>query len=434
MIIALLIPDNRENFRDYNLKEPYFGTAPTALLEGFAILHQEEKQETGVEGADGRSPGKVEPFEIHIISCTQQPMPGPEKLAPNIWFHSLHVPKIGWLRTGYQGCVRAVRKKLREIKPDLVHAQGTERDCAISAVLAPYPRLLTIHGNLRLIRKQVGFSPFSAMWFQSFLEGYVVPRFDGVICITNYTKDAVVHEVPRTWVVPNAVDPAFLALGQQRLSNANVRPSTLDTRLTPSNSSFSIQASSLEPSPILLCVANIDARKNQNDFIRSLDSLAGKMSFQVRFFGKCGDDDYAREFQQLIASRLWCHYGGMIGREALKAEFQKATLLALPTHEDNCPMVVLEAQAAGVPVAASKVGGVPDLVEDEVTGLLVNPQDPVTFCTAVERLLVNDHSLRERLALAAHQKAVEQYHPRVIARKHLEIYEAVIHKKSNHVR
>jgi glycosyltransferase involved in cell wall biosynthesis len=234
--------------------------------------------------------------------------------------------------------------------------------------------------------------------------------------------------------VPNAVDPAFLALGQQRLSNANVRPSTLDTRLTPSNSSFSIQASSLEPSPILLCVATIDARKNQNDFIRSLDSLAGKMSFQVRFFGKCGDDDYAREFQQLIASRLWCHYGGMIGREALKAEFQKATLLALPTHEDNCPMVVLEAQAAGVPVAASKVGGVPDLVEDEVTGLLVNPQDPVTFCTAVERLLVNDHSLRERLALAAHQKAVEQYHPRVIARKHLEIYEAVIHKKSNHVR
>jgi hypothetical protein len=67
-------------------------------------------------------PRTAPPFEIHVISCTQQPLSAPEKLAPNIWFHPLHVSKWGWLRTGYQGCVRAVRQKLKEIQPDIVHA------------------------------------------------------------------------------------------------------------------------------------------------------------------------------------------------------------------------------------------------------------------------------------------------------------------------
>jgi glycosyltransferase involved in cell wall biosynthesis len=304
-----------------------------------------------------------------------------------------------------------VRQKLKDIQPDLVHAQGTERDCALSAVLSPYPRLLTIHGNLRLIKKQVGFRPFSAMWLQSYLEGLVVPRFNGVICITNYTREAVEHEVPKTWVVPNAVDPSFLALGEKRLSDASDRPSTLDSRLK---------------TPIILVVANIDPRKNQNAFIKALDPLARSMSFEIRFFGSCGESDYAKQFKELIASRPWCYYGGMLGREELRSQFEQADMLVLPTHEDNCPMVVLEAQAAGVPAIASNVGGVPDLIEDGVTGLLADPENPVTFYTAVEKLLINDGSLREQLARSAHQKALEQYHPRVIARKHLDIYRAAL--------
>lgn len=249
MRVALLTTDSREHFRDYRSQKPYFGTAPQALLQGFGML-------SGVE--------------VHVLSCTQQPMPAPEKLASNIWFHSLHVPRSGWLRTGYQGCVRAVKKKLKEIQPDLVHAQGTERDCAMSATFSPCPKLLTIHGNLRRIKKKIGFRPFSALWLQSYLEGLVVPQFDGVICITNYTREAVEDEVPKTWVVPNAVDPSFLELGQQRIYDSGSRPSTLDFR---------------PRCPIILCVANIDPRKNQNDFIRALDPLAKKLSFDVRFFG-----------------------------------------------------------------------------------------------------------------------------------------------------
>src|ERR1051325_8086066 len=101
MVVVQLITDNREPFRQYDQPTPWFGTAPEALLQGMAPRND---------------------VKVHIVSCTQRPMvSSPEKLAENIWFHSLHVPKIGWLRTLYQGCIRAMRQKIRELQPDIVH-------------------------------------------------------------------------------------------------------------------------------------------------------------------------------------------------------------------------------------------------------------------------------------------------------------------------
>src|ERR1043165_2262439 len=130
MRVALLTTDNREFFKDYGCRTPYFGTAPEALLQGFALNKE---------------------IEIHVVSCTRVAMQSPEKLAPNIYFHSVCVPKIGWMRTMFAGCIRAARKKLNQIRPDLVHGQGTEEYCSISAVLSGYPNVMTIHGNMRLI-------------------------------------------------------------------------------------------------------------------------------------------------------------------------------------------------------------------------------------------------------------------------------------------
>src|SRR6185436_9154325 len=104
--VALLTTDSREHFRDYDCPTPYFGSAPEALLEGLAAIPE---------------------VEVHVISCLQRRIPSPEKLHPNIFYHGLYVPKLGWMRTAYQGCVRAVRQRLEQIRPDLVHGQGTER-------------------------------------------------------------------------------------------------------------------------------------------------------------------------------------------------------------------------------------------------------------------------------------------------------------------
>src|SRR5437867_2758233 len=127
MRIAILTTDNREHYKDYANPVPHFGTAPDALLQGFALLPD---------------------VEVHVVSCVRARLKSPEKLAPNIFFHSLYVPKLGWMRTLFWGCVQAVRRKFKEIRPDLVHGQGTERDCAISAIASGLPNVVTIHGNM----------------------------------------------------------------------------------------------------------------------------------------------------------------------------------------------------------------------------------------------------------------------------------------------
>ena len=380
MKIAILTTDNREQMADYGATVPYFGTAPEALLQGFA---------------------KIPEVEVHVVSCTRKPMKSPEKLADNIWFHSVYVPKVGWLRTSYQGCVRAVRRKLKTINPDIVHGQGTERDCSMSAVFSKFPNVLTIHGNMRLIAELNKAKTFSFLWLAAQLEKATLPRTRGVICITRYTQDAVKDLAKNTWLLPNAGDQSFFEIQPE--------PDELKT---------------------ILCVGLVCYRKNQNEFIKALDPLAAKNKFKVVFLGAISSEEgYGPEFNDLLAKRPWCEYAGFADREKLKEYFKKAYMIALPSLEDNCPMVVLEAMAAGVPVVAANVGGVPDLVEDGKTGLMCDPLNAESMRNAIGKMLENP-ALAKELAANARQQAREKFHPLVVAKRHVEIYQEVLSKPS----
>jgi len=381
MRICLLTTDSREHFRNHARPDPYFATAPAALLQGLASFPD---------------------VETHVVSCVQQPVNSPPKLAPNIYYHSLVVPQFGWMRSGFQGCIRAVRKKLRQIQPDIVHGQGTERDCAISAVFSGFPNVLTIHGNMRLIVKLNQERPFSYFWLAAKVEAFVLPRTNGIVCITNYTRDAVKDLAQRTWVVPNAADKSF----------------------------FDLQAAPDESiPPIGLCVGTICPRKNQNAFIRALDPLAKTKKFKIIFASEPVQGPYGKEFQELVRERPWCEHIGYLDREQLKTRLAAASFVALPTREDNCPMVVLEGMAAGVPVLASKAGGIPDLIEPEKTGLLFDPERPESFQSGIERIITN-RAWAHQLAAEAKSEALRRFHPEVIARRHLEIYREVLGQSS----
>ncbi len=375
MKIALVTSDAREIYREYEKPEPYFGTAPAALMQGLA---------------------QIPDVEVHVISCTQRRVGAPEKLAGNTWFHSVHAPGIGWLRTGYQGCIRAVRKQLRVIRPDIVHAQGTERDCAMCGAFSGYPSVLTIHGNMRQIARITRPRPFSYYWLMARLEGFVLPRFDGVVCITHHTRAMVGEKARRTWVVPNAVDPLFFQV--------NAAP---------------------EGTPTLLCVGTICANKNQIRLVHALDPLAGAGSLRMVFLGRADEDSYGKEFLHMVSQRPWCQFGGFADRDSLRQMLRTTALLVLPSLEDNCPMVVLEAMAAGVPVLAAKVGGLPDLIEEGTTGLFCDPLDAATIASAVKRVLA-EPAFGRQLAFQAKERAHARFHPLAIARRHMEIYREVL--------
>lgn len=383
MRIVQLTNDNREIQRKYHLDNPKFGPAPEALLEGFKAL-----------GGD---------VEIHVVSCLQQvPRQSPTKLADNIFFHPLHVPKIGWLRTGYQGCIRAVRRKLREIQPDIVHGQGTERDCAMCAVYSGYPNVLTIHGNMRLVAKVLGSKSFTYYWFAAILEEHCLRRTDGVVAISSYTESNISSSARRSWLLPNAVHPSFFGIRRQP---------DLPHRI--------------------LCPANIGTRKNQLGLIEALDPLAKEASFRLIFAGSGVEaDPYFKRFVQAVAGRSWCEYLGPLDRRALQDQMARATCGVLSSFEDNCPMVVIEAAAAGVPFTASSVGGVPDLIKHGQTGMMFDPHRPQSIRDAVFSIIQKSH-FAEKLAATAHTRALSLFSAKHIAEEHVAIYRQVINKSSS---
>jgi glycosyltransferase involved in cell wall biosynthesis len=378
MKVVQLTTDAREHHKDYNNPQPFFGTAPEALLEGFKTIPSE--------------------VEVHVVSCLQKPpISSPTKLGANIYYHALHVPNIGWMKTGYLGCSRAVRRKLREIKPDIVHGQGTERDCAITAVRSGYPNVLTIHGNMRLVAAFLEAKPFTYYWLATKLEQYCLRRTSGVVAISTYTQKNVAAATRKTWLLHNAVHPSYFDL--QRSPGV---------------------------APHIVCVAQIGARKNQIQLMKSLDILAAEQEFNLRFAGGGSEGDpYFHQFLAEVKQRSWCTYLGPLQRSRLQAELSRAALLVLPSFEDNCPMVILEAAAAGVPVAASEVGGIPDLIEHGKTGLLFDPHQPDTILDALRSIVVNS-KLGCDLAASARVHAMNCFSAESVARKHVSIYKEVL--------
>jgi glycosyltransferase involved in cell wall biosynthesis len=371
LVIAMVLSDEREVFRHYSVDKPFFGTAPAALLEGLERFPH---------------------CEVHLISCLQQPVRSPSRLADNIYFHALRVPKIGWLKSGYMGCIGAVRKQLRALKPQVVHGQGTERHCALCAAFSGFPSVVTIHGNMRRLAKLARARTFGFHWWTARLEGFVLPRADAFICPSAHTERELTPRARRTRVIPNAVDSSFFG----------IQPSRPET-------------------PTFLCVANILPVKNQIGLIEALDALAAQKRFRLVFVGAVqARREYAQKFHHMVDERPWCEYRGVADRGHLKQLLSQATAVVLPSMEENCPMAILEAMAAGVLVLASNVGGVPEIVSHGVTGFLFDPTVPRSMAGAVDRVLSQPEALA--VSQAARIQAQQRYHPATVAGAHIDFY------------
>jgi len=111
-----------------------------------------------------------------------------------------------------------------------------------------------------------------------------------------------------------------------------------------------------------------------------------------------------------LASRLGADatFLGAVPYEDIPAVYHAMDAFVLPSHTEGLPRVVLEAQATGTPVVATRVGGVPEVIDDGETGLLVDPRDPAGLSDAIDRLAA-DRDERARLGDAGRAAVEESY-------------------------
>lgn len=162
--------------------------------------------------------------------------------------------------------------------------------------------------------------------------------------------------------------------------------------------------------PVILSVARLVEKKGLNDLLCAADLLRRRgRSFQIEIIGDGPLRPALEDQVEQLGLRDQVRFLGAVSHECVCHAYQRASIFALPCivaadgDRDGIPNVLAEAMASGVPVVATPVSGIPELIESEQQGLLVPPSDPLQLADALDRLL-NQPELRARLAHAARAK------------------------------
>ena len=119
------------------------------------------------------------------------------------------------------------------------------------------------------------------------------------------------------------------------------------------------------------------------------------------------------------------HFIGAVSEEEKEAELQRADIYVLPSYIEDLPYGLLDAMALGLPCIATAVGGVPSLIEDGRTGLLIPPRD-VSMLAEALRQFIADPLLRRKLGAAGRQRIKERYSWNRRAEEITDFYQAVL--------
>jgi glycosyltransferase involved in cell wall biosynthesis len=279
---------------------------------------------------------------------------------------------------------------LRRERPDIVHANSSKAGVlgrlAAAAVGVPV-RVFTVHGWA--FSAYAGLKSLLYLW----ADRLVSPVTTAVICVSETERASGVAartcRADRTVVIRNAIDVAAVP------------------RATPGDPA----------TPRLISVGRLNAPKDFNTLLHALATV------DEHFEGAIVGDGPERRAVEAELRRL-----GLEGRVQLLGErsdvrqlLSTAHLFVLSSDSEGLPISVLEAMAAGLPVVASAVGGVPELVVHGETGLLVPPRDTRALADALDRLLV-DADLRRRFGAAARSRAGTLFDVPSFHRAHLDLY------------
>lgn len=175
------------------------------------------------------------------------------------------------------------------------------------------------------------------------------------------------------------------------------------------------EATSDAAAPLVLAAGRLIDKKGFDTLVHACRLLADRgVAFECRIYGDgplAGSLQQAVERERLAGSVV---LRGWASAETLMSEMARAAVFTMPSRvsrsgdRDGIPNVVLEAMAAGVPVVATAVSGIPEAVHDGTTGLLVAPDDPVALAEALQRIL-HDPALARRLGSAARARIAEEF-------------------------
>lgn len=272
---------------------------------------------------------------------------------------------------------------------DLVHVHHLSK-AAVAASLSPLPRPMafTEHGM-----------PAASSTMMQAARRLIYARAAGVVCLSERERAAKVREfrlaTERAFVIPN--------------------PATL----------VSAGPSLREPAPgrlRLLYVGQLIPLKQVDRIVRALPALPTAVTLRLVYHNDALATELAHLAEQLgVRERV--EFVGQLSGEALGAAYREADVLLLPSVHEALPSVISEALLTGLPVIASRVGGIPEQVSD--AGLLVSPDASAPLDSAIQQVLRGYPGYAE----AAYKRAIQitaQLAPSASIDAHIAFYQQLL--------
>jgi glycosyltransferase involved in cell wall biosynthesis len=302
--------------------------------------------------------------------------------------------------TKYAALRKSIADLLRTFQPDIIHVHGTEYGYGLAALDANVPTVVSLQGIISLI-KQVEDNTFYRL--QAPIERDVISRAKYFGSRTEWASEFIRELNPSATIyrMDEAVSPVFFE-NRARTNSNNI-----------------------------LFVGSLMRRKGIEDAIEAMASVTRAVPTATLSVVGSGKESYLRLLQQKAEREgvgrniQWL---GSKTSEEIVALHVGSCLLVHPTLIDNSPNTVAEAMVSGLPVVATRVGGIPSMIEHERTGLLVEAWNPQQLAKAIIRLLTH----REEAAqFAAKAKVVarDRHDPRIVAEKTVAVYKEILYRE-----
>lgn len=302
-------------------------------------------------------------------------------------------PSLFWFDT------LLIRRCLRKIKPDIIHAWGSERGAALVASRLPYPNLVTVQGLLSWYGEVLPAS--RTQKYYAWIEKISLSRARDATTESRFAVGYLQKKFQQLSVhqIEHASDWRFHQVERRPLTN-----------------------------PIrFLTNGTLSHRKGTDLLLLALNELASELRFDAVVIGAPNEAFVAPILAKLSPlARERITFKSDLPPASVAKELEQATIFLLPTRADTSPNAVKEAVVAGVPVVASEVGGIPDYVLPGQNGYLFPPGDLAAFTNAIRKACQHAQFGRGQLSPESLGKSRAYLSPARMHDRFLETYRAIL--------
>ena len=294
-------------------------------------------------------------------------------LATNYWFSKIKISKY-----------------INLIKPDIIHSHGTEAQYSLIALNSKYKTIISIQGLMNLYNDHINLYDKKVLFNENFVLNKGKYFGSRTAWVNDYIKS--VNPKAKIFKMQEAMNPVFFGdIKDNKDKN-------------------------------ILFVGALEKRKGVDYLIEAFNKVCKKhKDYRLLLIGS-GDKGYIKNLKMKIKSFGMTSKVDFLGHKnskEIKFYHDCSKLFVFPTLIDNSPNSVAEAMVSGLPVIASRVGGIPSMIQDYKSGILVPSRN------------LENNELRKKIKINAFQIAKKRYDPKIVADSTIKNYKKILRFNKN---